>query len=182
MVALSECVEHLSDTPNGLALLNAWQVWRGSELLPITDKVQPERLGAAINSVTVIEVHSRDDSTYRLVAQQHSDFTRRDLKGKSVKDITPPADRKNRMERLWSIASTPCGVIVTLTYTRPSGISEKARRFLLPVKPRLADEPMRLYSALDRIGGKGVQDIQPVELVAASDEYSYVDIGYGVPK
>ncbi len=134
-----------------------------------------------MNSITVLEIHSPDLTTFRLVGSLHSEMIQRDLTGTQINQITPSADQKLRNERLWNMASTPCGAVVVLTYARPSGSKLAGRRLALPVKPPNPSEPMRLFCALDRDGESLPNVVEPIDLVAVSDQFDYVDIGSGVP-
>ena len=182
MISLESCSQLLEDAPNCLALLEAWQRWRGNGLVPSVDRVIPEELGTALNGLSILEVHSQDSITYRLVGTIHADAMGREPTGEDVASITDKADLSRRMGRLWNMVSVPCGSAMLVVYTRPSGATLQSQHFLLPVMPKASGEPKRLYVAMDTFGAAALPNDQHVGPVSIPREFSYVDIGNGAPE
>ena len=65
-----------------------------------------------------------------------------------------------------------------LTYLRPSGSRFPTRRLILPVLPA---EPKRLYIAMETYGELAKSYESSPRAVAMLEEFTYVDIGKGVP-
>jgi hypothetical protein len=181
MLTLAECEKLLSSAPNCLALIVAWQRWRKNEILPNVGDVRPEELGSALRGISVAEVLSRHDTVFRFVSSLHEEIMGRDLQGVNLRDVSHPKGLASRMERLWNLASQPCGVVVTLNMIRKNYASEATLRLLLPVLPQNPSQPMRLYGALDRIGEHTTMSDDPVSQVAVADDFEYIDIGCGTP-
>ncbi len=181
MISLADCANYLQHAPNCLAFVAAWQQWRGTELVPRLEDVRPEILGQAINGLSVVELLSPDDAVYRLVGKLHTEVMGRELAGTHISEVTKPDEQKPRMQRLWNIANTPCGMYVQSTVVRDTGVADPLCRIIFPVRPAGPSDPMRLYGAMDRYGHSGSLNEQPVELISVSHEVQYIDIGCGVP-
>ncbi|MBT4689109.1 MAG: PAS domain-containing protein [Rhodospirillaceae bacterium] len=182
MISFDACVSQLDGSPNCLAFLEAWLRWRGDDLVPSVTQVRPEELGKALTGLSILEVHTRDRSTYRLVGSTHIDAMGRDLTGKEVASVTPEKDQAPRMAGLWNMVSVPCGAISELSYLRQSGNSNPTRRLVLPVTPKSIGEPKRLYVALDAFGPRAMPDDPPAGPVTLTEKVTHVDIGFGVPE
>ncbi|MBT3535208.1 MAG: PAS domain-containing protein [Rhodospirillaceae bacterium] len=182
MIPLGACAALMKDAPNCQAFIAAWQMWRGTHMVPNLDDVRPEILGNAINGVSVVELLSPNDAVYRLVGNLHTEVMGREMAGTYLSEVTRPEEQKARMTRLWKIANTPCGVFVQLTVVRQSGVSDPVCRVILPVRPSEPTEPMRLYGAMDRHGEAKTIDNVPADLISLAQNVDYIDISHGVPE
>jgi hypothetical protein len=171
----------LGHAPNCTALLTAWLNWRRHDLVPKLSDVIAEDLGGAISGVSILEVHGPDQVVYRLFASLHADVIGRDLTGENLIDLTPVADRKIRMQRIFAMASHPCGGMPSMKLTRPSGIEVPIQVLILPVRPNIDGKPIRLYMAIDVIGEKARKDGTSVTAIPITDEIRPIDIGFGIP-
>ena len=182
MVDLATCAELLRDSPNSLALLDAWLGWRGEDLVPSVAAVKAEDLGAALGFVSVLEVPSPDRAIFRLVGAWYDKVTAQDLVGKNFIDMVAEEHRSTRSERMWNLVSVPCGAVTLTNLVQPSGWEVPIRSFSLPVGPNSPEKPMRLYNAVDILGETSTRFDDFLSLIDLSSELDWVDIGYGIPE
>jgi hypothetical protein len=182
MATLETCGDFLESAPNSRKFLQAWQAWRQDASIPTAADVVVENLGSAMGSVSVLEVHAPERVVYRLFGSLHARVSGKELKGENLIDLTPPENRQDRMKRIWSIASQPCGAVFAMKLLRSSGLQTPIRGIILPVAPNAPGEPMRLYTAIDTVGPAATPDDSTVSTIPATDEQEYVDIGFGTPE
>jgi hypothetical protein len=182
MLSLIECAEVLIGSPTCLAFLEAWQRWRGHELMPSADQVIPEELGKTINNLSILEAHSQDRITVRLQGAATIEVTGQDLTGKELSSILPKETWSQARDRCWNYVTVPCGAIVDLTYVRASGATFPTRRLMLPVLPKSPEEPKRIYVATEAYGERTKPYEPPPSPVGMVEQFTYVDIGCGAPE
>mgnify|MGYP002725685955 CR=1 FL=1 len=182
MIALEKYAELLDHAPNCLALLAAWQRWRGGALLPSVDQVRPEELGKALNGLTIMDVHSPDRVIYRLVGNTHVQVFGEDLTGQDVGSVMVKEERNRRLKHLWDFVTVPCGAAAKMVYVRQSGGKTKTQLLIMPVLPRNSGVPKRLYLSMDVLDGLTSQPDPIVGPVKLLEGLTYVDIGNGTPQ
>lgn len=180
-VAISRCRPLLAGRRNSLALLSAWEGWRGDGVIPRSSDVRPEDLGRALSSISILEAHAPDRLIYRLFGGMHAAISGRDLKGMNLIDFVTKAPPDEPPHRMWSLAETPCGGIYAVTLSRPQGSPTPIFGLVLPVAPGSAGEPMLLYASVDRVAVAGQRAAKPVSRIDRPSEFTYIDIGYGAP-
>ena len=181
MVTLDECKKSLEDAPNCLVLLRAWLRWRGDDLVPRVENVRPEDLGAALASVSVLEISSADHVTYRLAGGLHAEALGKELRGENLVELLAPEEQQAFVERARRFLAHPNGRISDGRLIKPNGSETAIRTLALPVTPRSADDPPRAYMALDTYGASRGPFDDPIAMISLDDEYIHVDIGYGPP-
>lgn len=181
MITLTDCARLLCDSPHCLALLEAWQRWRGDDLLPSSDGIIAEHLGPALGHVTVLDAVSPDRVVFRLFAGWHGDMTGRDLTGQNYIEMVPEEERPTRIERLYNLTSTPCGGLGETSIVRRSGLVTPFRSLMLPVAAISTGEPMKLFAATDMYGKRPWTGDETDDPAPLAHEYAYIDLGSGVP-
>ena len=147
--------------------------------MPIVDAVIAEDLGTTLGHVSVFEVPTSERMIFRLVGAWYDEVADRSLVGENFMEMVAENQRPIRKERMWTLASVPCGGVTHFSHLRPSGENVPGGALLLPVKPKSSDDPMRIYTAVDvfddvsRLGDDGVS------VFSLAHEFIYIDIGYG---
>ena len=180
-VPLARCHSLLAGRRNSLALLAAWQTWRRDGAIPRSADVRPEDLGRALAGVSILEAHAPDRLIYRLFGGVPTAIGGADLKGMNLMDVMarPGPDEAN--DRMWRLARTPCGGIYALSLARRRDKPTPICGVVLPVSPNDPVEPMLLYTSVDRLAVPGRRATEPASRMNRPSEFTFIDIGYGVP-
>ncbi len=181
MFSLEQCATQLGHAPNCASLLTAWQKWRRGNPLPLVSEVRAEDLGPALASTSILEIHDPGKIVYRLFASLHADVIGRDLTGENLIEMTPPADREVRKQRMLAMVKQPCGGMPAMDLTRPSGTKVHIQVLILPVRPNDEAQPMRLYLALDLLGETIPGDDGEIETIPITGQVGPIDLGFGLP-
>lgn len=132
--------------------------------------------------VSVLEVHSPENITFRLVSALHTEISGQNLRGKNYIKFTPPEHQRIRGERYQNKASVPCGSLAYQAVAQKSGLETPTISLALPVAPTSPGEPMKIYAATDITGNGQLTKFDTMHLQPLSDEFIYLDIGNGAPE
>ncbi len=182
MINLTECAGLLDEAPHCFALLEAWQRWRGEKLLPSSDEVIAEHLGAALGHVNVYDAFSPERVVFRLFAGCHGALASRDLTGQNYIEMLPEGERPTRIRRLWKLTSTPCGGLGDINIVRRSGLATQFKSLILPVAPAVSHEPMKLFAAADVYGETPRTNDKTDEPAPLAHAHAYIDLGSSAPE
>jgi hypothetical protein len=182
---MDQCSVQLLDdirTPECRAFAEAWQGWRGAELVPRRAQVRLEDIVKILPMVSVVEITSPEVATIRLFGTALYDAMGVDLTGLNFFDMITPEFRALRVARTCQSASQPCGSLYTRCMVYQSGRAVLTEGLALPVMPNdpsAGPQNFVVSMALDdpRMDG-GAAD--PGQL-PMPENFRFVDIGAGVP-
>lgn len=132
--------------------------------------------------VSVLEVHSPEVITLRLVSALHSEMSGQNLRGENYIKFTPPEHQRIRGDRYQNKASVPCGSLAYQTIAQKSGREIPTTSLALPVAPTSPDQPMKIYAATDFFDNGERSKFDTMHMQPLSDEFFYLDIGNGAPE
>jgi hypothetical protein len=169
-------------TPECRAFAEAWQGWRGAELVPRRAAVRIEEIGKLLPLITVLELVSEDSAIFRLAGTDLFDALGIDLTGLDFYAMTTPETRAIRVARTIQAGQRPCGTHYLHPIVYQSGRTVPSEVVSLPVWPDDPTDPPQFFSismALDETKLDGTV-AEPRQL-PIGDGYQFVDIGAGVP-
>lgn len=180
------CLEHLpdllDDAPNCRAFVDAWLRWRGDKLVPTREDIRPEMLGAALQTMSVLQVESPEHISVRLVSAQYELLIGRPTKGANYVEMAAPAHRPLRIQRHQNIVNTPCGALTRTRIVSDNGLATVARCVILPVAASPAGPVNYVYNAADIERGRHLAPPTERDLAPLAEEFDYIDIGAGLPR
>ncbi|MEC9347471.1 MAG: PAS domain-containing protein [Pseudomonadota bacterium] len=181
MTTLDDCVALVSDAPNCLAFLRAWQGWRRDGGVPTTADVRPEDLGRAMSALAVYDITDENRLTFRLAGDVQDLMAFRPLKGQVLSDLLDPPEHAATIARARALRRLPCGVMTLTTTTAKSGRQATLRSLFLPVADARTGAVTRAFSAVDPGArpGRGLPD--PTVRIAVAERVDFIDLGFGVP-
>ncbi len=181
MVAIAELSCDLAEAPNCRRFLEAWQDWRGDKLLPDRKDVRPERLGPALEGVSILEYRGPDELNYHLASTLLNELLGRDRTGDNYALGPDPELAALRLHRHNLIRQTPCGMVALVDLKLPSGRVISLTTLTLPVRADCADQYDRAYVAADSHGARDWHDVQSIAVLPIAHQVIAVDIGAGEP-
>ena len=164
------------------AFANAWQAWRGDELVPRRSNVRLEEIARQLHLVSVIEVISPETARFRLAGSALSQALGIELTGLNYFDFTPPEERGPRIARTQNLVEQPCGSHFIFPIAYSSGRTVQTEILSFPVRPNDPSAPPQIFGisvALENIGMDGTVE-EPTQL-PLPEGFQFVDIGAGVP-
>ena len=164
------------------AFAEAWQAWRGTELVPRRATVNIEDISTLLQLVSVIEVSSPETATIRLAGTALCEAMGFELKGLNYFDFTSPEERGPGIARTHELLAQPCGSHYILPITYMSGRTIPSEIVAFPVWPDDPAAPPQIFAVTMpleemRLDGPAVASNQ----LLLGQGFQFVDIGAGVP-
>ncbi len=169
-------------TPDCRAFAEAWQHWRGADLVPRRSAVRLEEIRKLLPLVSVIEVISPEVAKFRLAGTALRDAMGIELTGLNYFDLTKPETRARRVARTQQIVTHPCGGHVLYPILYASGRTVLTEVFSLPVWPNDPSAPPQIFAI-----SVSMEDMRLAGPVAEPNQlpqgegFQFVDIGAGAP-
>ena len=174
--------DQLSDAPACLAFAEAWDRLRGEKLVPTRDDLRPERLGTAMQAITVMCIESPERIVIRLASVEYERLVGSRARGRNYVDLASPRDRSRRVERHQNIVNIPCGALARSRVVPPNGLSVLARNLILPVAAG-PDGPINfIYNCAHIERHRPLAPQEERESAPLATEFDYVDLGAGLPR
>ena len=164
------------------AFAEAWQDWRGSELVPRRSAVRIEDISKLLPLVSVLEITSPETAIFRLAGTALSQALGFELTGHNYFDMTAPETRALRVARSLQLGLQPCGSHFVHPIVYQSGRTVHSEVVSLPVWPDDPDDPPQYFAvsmSVDEMrmdGTAAERDQLPI-----GEGYQFIDIGAGVP-
>lgn len=164
------------------SLFAAWKTWRGDALLPSRADMRLSDIVALLPMISVLEIRSPQEIVFRLAGTAITAAVGFELKGMNYLEMTKPEIRPHRSARLLSLARQPCGGLAHNVRAVDDGGSAGIEIMVLPIRPAENDGALQLLS-ISALTDPGVMlggDIK-AQLDKVADQFSYLDVGAGVP-
>ncbi|MDE0945049.1 MAG: PAS domain-containing protein [Alphaproteobacteria bacterium] len=161
---------------------DAWQRWRGDDLVPRRSSIRIEEISKLLHLVSVIEVISTDMAKFRLAGTALCEAMGIELTGLNYFDFTTVEERGPRVARTCQLVSQPCGSHFLFPIMYRSGRVVPTEVVSFPVLPDEPDAPPQLFAlsmALEEMRLEGPA-AQPRQLPLA-EGFQFIDIGAGIP-
>ncbi|MDP7548835.1 MAG: PAS domain-containing protein [Alphaproteobacteria bacterium] len=160
----------------------AWQDWRGTELIPRRFEVRIEEIVELLPLMTVMEVISPEAATFRLAGTALSEGLGFELTGHNYFDMAPPDTRALRVARTWQVATQPCGSLFLCSIIYQSGRAVPSEVLTLPIWPNEPSVRPHLFAvsmALEETRMEG--PASEANQLPIGEGYQFIDIGAGLP-
>ncbi|MBT5194373.1 MAG: PAS domain-containing protein [Rhodospirillaceae bacterium] len=176
-----ELLEHIQ-SEDCRAFVEAWQKWRGSDLVPRRAQVRLDDIAPQLPWLSLLEVKSKAEAIYRLSGSLIDETLGINLTGKNFIETAPPEQRALRGERTWAVATAPCGSLFQIPIEYTSGRRLPSEIISLPVAPDDPGAAMQTFSICAIADNTLVErpSIAPGH-IPMSQEYRFIDIGAGIP-
>ena len=96
------------------ALARHWLDIAGDRIMPAKSDLRPEELVRTLPNLLIYEYVSPEEIRFRLYGTALRAAYRRDLTGENYLDLTPPGERKETSERLFTLINFPCAAFSRL--------------------------------------------------------------------
>ena len=160
----------------------AWRNWRGDAMLPSRGQIKLDEIGRLLPRVMVLEVLSPGEALFRLVGTAYLELFGVELTGLNFVDLATPENRAMRGERLWAMATTPCGSYMSSPDPNPGRVDNILHTLTLPVQPEQPDQPMQFFGLTYGTMQMNLSDNYDEDLLKRlANQFNYIDIGAGLP-
>lgn len=169
-------------SPECRAFAEAWQGWRGTDLVPRRSAVRIEEISKLLPYVSIVEMISEEVATIRLAGTALCQAMGVELTGLNYFELTDPETRALRVDRTRRIVAQPCGSHYLHPLAYQSGRTIPTEGLSLPVRPDDPSAPLQffaIWAALEDMRLEGAA-AEPRK-VPIADCFQFVDIGAGVP-
>lgn len=164
--------------------LEWWDSARQGRSMPRRRDLPLEQIGGLLPRLAVSSAISPTAMILRLTGTLIDQHAGRSTKGVNILDITPEESRDLRGQRLWRIATRPCGGVMTFEYGVTPEDLAPLTAITLPVQADAAGEPVQLFTLFS--SEESTIWYRPnLELATAilmPGKFSYVDTGAGIPE
>ena len=163
------------------AFANAWQNWRGDNLVPRRASVRIEDISKLLHLVSIVEVISPEIATFRLAGTALCQAMGIELTGLNYFDFATAEARGLRVARTCQVASHPCGSHFLFPIAYRSGRTVPTEVVSFPVWPDEPGTPPQLFAmsmALEDMHLEGPA-AEPTQLPLA-EGFQFIDIGAGI--
>ncbi|MBO6504106.1 MAG: PAS domain-containing protein [Kordiimonadaceae bacterium] len=174
-----------ADHPDIHLLVDAWNAWRGSDLVPSRRNVNLCEISKLLNMITVFDMVSPTEFIVRYIGSSFMDLFGRDYTGANYLDLTPDAHRKViRSKRLMAVVEQPCAAFWTAKPMFREGVSLNTVGACLPIAPTAKDAPMQMMQLMVLLEPAPFTSFVKKNehvMIKNSDVFLAVDIGAGLP-
>lgn len=164
------------------AFAEAWQRWRGAELVPRRSAVRIEEITKLLPLLSVLEVASPEVASIRLAGTALCEAMGVELTGLNYYDMTDPEDRVLRMARTRKLVELPCASHYMHVVVYKSGRSILTEGLAMPVWPNDASHPPQFFAVwmpLEETRFEGT--VADPTTMKTAESFQFVDIGAGIP-
>jgi hypothetical protein len=169
-------------TPGSLALLRAWDGWRGTRLLPSRADMTLSDIAPQLPFVVLLELRGPDDAHIRLAGTALCAALGQELKGQNWLALTPPEARAMRAARLQHLVGQPCAAVLQGTNRARSGMEFRIEQLALPVRPVRPTAPMQILAVISLLPGQPrPSHVAGAQIGQLPDQFRFLDIGAGLP-
>ena len=170
------------DTPECRAFSEAWQGWRGTDLVPRRSDARIEEISKLLPLVSIVELISTELAIFRLAGTALCDAMGVELTGLNYFDLTRPETRARRVARTCQFVAHPCGGQVLYPIAYSSGRRVTTQVLSLPIRSNDPSAPPQIFAIsvpLEdmRLAGPAVESNQ----LPMGEDFHFIDIGAGVP-
>lgn len=174
-----------ADHPSIHLLMDAWNAWRGDDLVPNRRNVNLCDISKLLNMITMFDMVSPTQLMVRYIGSSFIDLFGRDYTGANYLDLTPDAHRKViRSKRLMAVVEQPCAAFWTAKPTFREGVALNTVGACLPIAPADPEAPMQMMQLMVLLEPAPftsfVKKDVPV-MIKNSDVFEAADIGAGLP-
>ena len=169
-------------SPECRAFAEAWQRWRGVELVPRRAAVRIEEISKLLPLVSLVELISPDLARVRLAGTALCEAMGVELSGLNYFEMTEPEDRALRVARTMPLSEHPCASHYMHPLAYQSGRTIPTEGLSLPVLPDDSSAPPQFFAiwcALEDMHLEGTT-VEPNK-VPMAEGFQFVDIGAGIP-
>lgn len=178
-------VPAFADHPSIHLLLDAWQTWRGSDIVPNRRDVNLSDISKLLDMITVFDMVSPIQMTVRYTGSGFIDLFGQDYTGANYLDLTPDNHRKElRSKRLTAVVEKPCAAFWAAKPVFRQGVGLNTVGTCLPVAPACAGAPMQMMQLmvlLEPLPFTSFEKINEHIMIKNSDVFEAADIGAGIP-
>lgn len=178
-------VPAFADHPDIHLLVDAWNGWRGADLVPNRRDVDLCDISKLLDMLTVFDMVSPRQMTVRYIGSGFIDLFGQDYTGANYLDLTPDAHRKElRSKRLTAVVEQPCAAFWAAKPTFRQGVGLNTVGACLPISPASAGAPMQMMQLmvlLEPLPFTSFEKINEHVMIKNSDVFEAADIGAGLP-
>ena len=175
-----------ADHPDVRLLMDAWNDWRGEDLVPNRRNVNLCDISKLLDMITVFDMVSPTQLIVRYIGSSFIDLFGQDYTGANYLDLTPDAHRKViRSKRLMAVVEQPCAAFWTAKPTFRAGVALNTVGACLPIAPTDANAPMQMMQLmvlLEPLPFTSFEKINEHIMIKNSDVFMAADIGAGLPE
>lgn len=162
-------------------LWNHWDRCRGEELVPLFGSIRQEELNLVVGRMSILEIQSDTEIVFKFFG---TDFVRAvgaELAGTNVLDSVHENSREALAQYLRTLSQVPCAGLFTLSSRLEAGLVMIVKGCHLPLRNN-DGSINRLIGCSIEAGLAGVStDAGRVEMGKSVFDFSYIDIGAGLP-
>ena len=178
-------VPSFADHPDIHLIVDAWNAWRGNDLVPTRSNVNLCNISKLLNMITMFDMVSPSEIIVRYIGSSFIDLFGQDYTGANYLDLTPEEYGKAiRSKRLMAVVEQPCATFWTAKPIFREDVSLNTIGTCLPIAPTNPDAPMQMMQLLVLLEPapytafvKKDEDV----MIKNSDVFEAVDIGAGLP-
>jgi len=160
----------------------AWQRWRGNDLVPRRSSIHIEDIAKLLHLVSVIEIVSQDEARFRIAGTALCQSLNIELTGLNYFDFTTPEERGPRTARTHQLVDQPCGSHFVFPILYGTGRTVPTEILTFPVWPDDHSAPRQLFAIampLEDVRLEGPAETP--DQLPLPEGFQFIDIGAGVP-
>ncbi|MFP6770905.1 MAG: PAS domain-containing protein [Alphaproteobacteria bacterium] len=164
------------------AYFNAWQSWRGENLVPVRSQVHIEDIAPHLQWLAVLEVISLEEIIFRLAGTGLTRSRGYDYTGMNYVEMCPVEDRSIYARTSLAIVRHPVGRHFFIDFELENGKHARTELLSLPVYSDDPEKPPQIFNMRYQIDHSDPYTTHdPDNLIPLADEARFVDIGAGFP-
>lgn len=170
-------------TKGSQRLVEAWSGWRRDRLLPRKTDMDLSALAEFMPWLALVEVLDADIARMRVAGSSLSEVYGMEMTGRSLKEVTAPADWPRRSARYQAQVGHPCGSYYFRRDTLPEGKVVSYETVALPVDADVEGRQRHMLCVISPLQHWYELDGPPSpHVVPMATDFRFVDIGAGRPE
>jgi len=162
-----------------------WEQARGQDFIPDRAHFTPRLMAPILPSIFIFDYKAPDQVVYRLAGTRVVEAFGFDPKGMNVFEMVAPKDRPIRRARWECAHQQPCGMLMTGRVRIKAGYMVTIESLILPVLVAKGAPELQFFGVSQETGPRQLvwtdMPISPDVVTELAEQFSFVDIGFGVP-